>query len=166
MKILLLLSLTLIFGAGCIGEERDEKLAVLDNSNLQAQISSDKLFEKKQECAKYVKQASDYIDKDYKEYGKFINLENGKQSLRNLFLDKVCYSQSYNSCVALITERDRVWPDGYDSELFIIVNLLTGERTNVSKTIFSNDAQDKRLEKSVEFTKAQQSLKEEYNCLY
>jgi hypothetical protein len=171
---ILCLFLTLpLLGVGCngIGTNGAAPISkiVTDNNNSETSLPLDvrnEVLEKKELCAKYLKQAQEIVAEYNTTFSGENDLGNGKHSTGNSTLEKTCFSKMNSSCFALITERDRVYPNGYQSETFVTVDLLSGERTNISKTIFADDNSGTTTEKMMAFSTAKDRLLESVDCLY
>ena len=156
-----------LFGVGCNAVPISKSISESQDSvpSIQQDVKSDE-FEKKEQCAKYLNQAQAIVDQRNGAFSGYNDLGNGKHQTGHSMLEKTCFSKANNSCFALITERDRVYPNGYDDETFVIIDLLSGERTNVSKTIFSDDSSGTATEKMITFSSAKEGLLKGVDCLY
>lgn len=127
--------------------------SVVSNQTPLTSVLSDnrnEILEKKELCAKYLKQAEVIVDK--------FNDTTGYSTL-----EKICFSKTNSSCFALITERERF---GYQKETFVTVDLLSGERTDVSKIIFTDDDPSATTKKMMTFNTAKDKLLKSIDCLY
>ena len=94
-------------------------------------LSTNELFEKKQECEKYKESLQKEIDKETKAFENMWNFYSEN-------IEEIFYSESKNSCFAIIDWRYIIKNDGGKSEYKKIVDILSNELSNYNKLEHKN----------------------------